>query len=376
MIFMAWRMLTENRGKFLSMVLALSFAVLLITQQVAIFLGLMIRATGPLQNIAQADLWITDPNVRFINRIRPLNQRDLDRVRSTPGVAWAQPFFKSFARIDLPNGSFQYADLLGIDRATLIGQPPILLQGKMEDLRAPDAVMVEQAGRRKLPGVELGSRMQMGDQRAVVVGFCRARPSLESDVLVYTTYENALRYSPAFDRRTINVILVKVREGEDPNQVARHINQHTDLYARTPMQMQWSTYDFVLRETGIGINFGITVTLGFLVGLVLVGTTFYQFTLENLRNFAVLKAMGTQTRTLVRMVLFQAIVAGLIGYGIGVGLAGLFSLPGRRPGAELSTHFPWQLMLGSFVTVMVCVGLASLLSLRRVIQVEPASVFK
>jgi putative ABC transport system permease protein len=86
--------------------------------------------------------------------------------------------------------------------------------------------------------------------------------------------------------------------------------------------------------------------------------------------------MGARNAVLVRMVLLQAAVVGLIGFGIGCGPAGLFTIMGRRPGAELAPYFPWQLLLLTFVGMMVCIGLGSVLSLRRVIQLEPAVVFK
>ena len=102
----ALRMLLGDRGKYLSLVFGLSFAVLLIAQQGAIFLGLMLRATGPLQNVGQADLWVADPHTRYIGEIRALNDEDLQRVRSVPGVRWAEPFFTARATAELTNGRF------------------------------------------------------------------------------------------------------------------------------------------------------------------------------------------------------------------------------------------------------------------------------
>jgi putative ABC transport system permease protein len=167
-----------------------------------------------------------------------------------------------------------------------------------------------------------------------------------------------------------------VKPGFDIKAVAADIEARTGLAALTRQELTRRTVKFIIKETGIGINFGITVLLGFIVGLVVSAAILYQFTLENIRNFAVLKAMGATTPVLVKMILLQASLAGLIGYGIGVGGAGLFGLMGRRPGAELAAEFPWQLMLGALVAMLVCVSLGSFLSLRRVIRLEPAIVFK
>lgn len=368
-------MLLGDRGKYLALVLGLAFAVLLIAQQAAIFLGLLLRATGPLQNVGQADLWIADKATRYIGEFRALDDEDMLRVRSVPGVAWAQPFYAYRALAELPTGKFQTVQIIGIDRTTMIGRPPEITEGRLEDLRAPDAVIVEETARPKLDDIRIGGTFRLNDRRAVVVGFCRAKASFESNALIYTTVENAQGFVP-LGRKRLSYVLVRVREGENLTQVADAISRHTGLGAFTQPEMQARTIEFIIKETGIGINFGITVLLGFIVGLVVAGAILYQFTLENLRNFAVLKAMGARTRVLVAMILLQAVTAGTIAFGIGVGAAGGFTLISRSPDSELAAEFPWQLLVGSLVAMLICVSLGSLLSLRRVISLEPAIVFK
>ena len=144
MVRIALRMLLGDRAKYLSLVLGLSFAVLLIVQQGAIFMGLMLQATGPLQNISQADLWVGDPYLKWVTETRNLNESDLNRIRSTPGVAWAEPFFNTRAACDLPNGDFRFVNIVGIPRSTMVGRPPQITRGRLEDLRISDAVLVEE----------------------------------------------------------------------------------------------------------------------------------------------------------------------------------------------------------------------------------------
>lgn len=368
-------MLFGDRAKFLSLVFGLSFAVLLIAQQGSIFLGLLKRATGPLQNTSQADLWITDKETTYIFEYRPLNEKYLLRVRSVAGVAWAEPFFSSRAQAELPGGQFHQVQVIGIDRTTLVGQPPVMLEGRLEDLRAPDAVIIEESSRPKLGNVGIGDTLKLNDRRAVVVGVCRAKLGFESNALLYTSYENAVAFTPT-GRDRLSFILAKAKDGEAPAEVARRIEAVTGLGAYPRDEMERRTIRYILTNTGIGINFGITVLLGFIVGLVVVAATFHEFTLENLKYFAVFKAMGTRTRVVIGMVLTQALVVGLISYGIGVGLASIFSLTGRRPGAELAPYFPWPMLAGTLLAMLVCVSLGSLLSLRRVVALEPAVVFK
>ncbi len=375
MLGVALKMLLGDKGKYLALVMGLAFAVLLITQQGSIFFGLMLRATGPLQNISQADLWVADPNVKWVSETRSLGDEDLNRVRSVAGVAWAEPFFNTRAVAELPSGNFRSVNLVGISRSTMVGRPPEMLEGRLDDLRIADAVILEETARKKLENPIIGSVLKLNDRRAVVVGFARAKTGFDSPALLYTTYENAVNFVP-LGRKTLSYILVGVKEGVPVADVQARIARLPDLIGLTPDQMRWRTVEFIMKETGIGINFGITVFLGFIVGLVVSAAIFYQFTVDNLRNFAVLKAMGARRLTLIGMILLQAVVVGAVGFGIGVGGAGLFSLMGRKPGAELAVYFPWQLMFAALFAMIACVSIGSLLSLSRVLRLEPAVVFK
>jgi len=375
----ALRMLFGNRAKYLSLVFGLSFAVLLITQQGAIFMGLLTRATGPLQNVTQPDLWVTDPQTEYIGDVRGLQDSDLNRVRSVEGVSWAEPFFAARALVELgepgkSSAGFKTAQLIGVARTTMVGRPPIVTRGNLEDLRIPDAVLVDESSRARLGNIDVGDTIKLNDQRAVVVGFCKIKLGFESNAVIYTTYDNALRFVPPA-RKQMTFVLVKVRDGVDPLAVQQRIARLPNLAAFTQGQMRQRTVGFILRETGIGINFGITVLLGFIVGLVVSAAIFYQFTLDNLRNYGVLKAMGARTPTLIAMILLQSITVGLIGYGIGVGLAGLFGIL-TKGSDNIAFVFPWQLGFVSLAAVLACVSLGSLLSLIKVVRLEPAVVFK
>lgn len=375
MLRLALRMLTRDTGKYIALVVGLSFATLLITQQGSIFLGLLKRSTGVLQNVGQPDLWVCDPQIQTVLEIRGMSQRDYDRVRAVPGVAWAEPFFSSRATVELPDGSFKTAQLIGVDRSTLVGQPPEVIRGSLDDLRAPDAVFVEESSRPRLANVDIGDTLRLNDKRAIVVGICRAKTGFDSNAMIYTTFDNATRFTPV-GREAISFILTKVQPGLDPRVVADDIEARTGLGAFTPDELFNRTVNFILTQTGIGINFGTTVLLGFIVGLAVTAAIFYQFTVENLRHFAVFKAMGASTRTLIVMVLLQALTVGAIGFCIGAGLAAAFSLQGRRPGAELAPYFPWQLFLVCFGGMFFCICFGSLLSIRKVVKLEPGVVFK
>jgi putative ABC transport system permease protein len=383
MNYIALKMLMGDRGKYLGIVMGLTFASLIMTQQPAIFVGLMMRSYSFITDVGLPDIWVMDPKVQFIDDVKPMQDMELYRVRGIEGVEWATPLYKGLIKARLANGNFQTCNVIGLDDATLIGGPPQMLEGRLEDLRRSDAVIVDKDGALEKLGVpgpdgkpiplKVGDTLELNDRRAIVVGIAKTTRTFQSQPVVYTTYTRAMMYAPR-ERKLLSFILVKAKPGEDPKAVTERIRRSTDLAAYTQAEFQKLTYDYFMENTGIPINFGISVTLGFIVGAAIAGQTFYSFTMENLRQFGVLKAMGTSNWTLLRMILLQATLVGIIGYGLGVGLTSLFGWAMRN--TILAFKFPWELLVFSGVGVILICIFAALISIRKVIALEPAVVFK
>jgi putative ABC transport system permease protein len=173
----------------------------------------------------------------------------------------------------------------------------------------------------------------------------------------------------------LSFVLADAAPGVDPREVCHRIEAQTGLQALTRTDFLWKTIVYYLRKTGIPVNFGITVLLGFLVGTAIAGQTFYLFTVENIRQFGALKAMGTSNWMILCMVLSQALQVGVVGYGVGVGLAALFGW-WTRAASRLSFFMPWQVLVITAAAVFVIVLVASLLSIRKVLVLDPAIVFR
>ena len=146
MNWVALKMLTGDRSKYLGIIFGVTFATLLMSQQMSIFIGIMQRTASQIQDITEADIWVMDSKVRFIDEIPALPDDTLQRVRGVPGVAWAVRMYKGNVRCRLAEGKFRNAILIGLDDATLVGVPPIMLAGNFDGLRTPDGVIVDKAG--------------------------------------------------------------------------------------------------------------------------------------------------------------------------------------------------------------------------------------
>ena len=385
MNWIALKMLVGDRAKYIGILIGITFASLLITQQSAIFTGMMTRTIGAITDLGMPDIWVVDPKVQYIDDIKSLQDTVLYRVRSVPGVGWAVPLYKGNLKARLENGAFQTCIVFGLDDATLIGGPPVMVQGTLADLRRSEGVIVDEVGAKgKLakpsayPGgpripLQIGDTLELNDHRAVVVGICKVSRTFQSQPVLFTTYSRATTFAPQ-ERKLLSFVLVKAKEGESLEELCRRIKKVTGFAAYTSYEFKKLTMTYYLKYTGMPINFGIAVTLAFVVGTVIAGQTFYNFTLDNLRYFGTLKAMGASNGLLLRMILLQSLLVGALGYGMGVGIASFVGYSASS--TELSFRLLWQVLAISAAAVIVICSIASVISIRKVMRLEPAIVFR
>ena len=385
MYLIALKMLVGNKGKFFAMLFGVALTSLIITQQSSIFVGLMSRTVGFLFDTPLPDLWVMDPKVQFVDDIKPLQDTKLLQIRGVQGVEWAVPLYKGSIRARLPNGSFQTCNVIGLDDSTLVGGPPVMAVGTVADLRLADSVIVDEAaanGKLAKPGptptspktpLRIGDILELNDNRAVVVGIARTTRTFQSQPVVYTTYSRAMRFAPR-ERKLLSFILAKAQPGADLSVVAKRINQQTGLVAYTRSQFKSVTIRYFMKNTGIPINFGIAVGLGFLVGVAIVGQTFYSFITDNMRYLGILKAMGASNGLLFIMIILQTMLVGALGSSIGMGLASLTSIISKN--SELAFYMPWQIPVVTVLATTLITVLTTIFSLWKVLRLEPGIVFR
>lgn len=378
MLWIAIRMLTGDAQKFYGLLFGIAFSTLLITQQMTIFVNLVQRGASGVYNAPEAEVWVMDPVSRTTDVSYAMPPTALDKVRSVKGVEWAVPHLRAQATVRTREGDLEGVAVIGVDDATLIGLPERMAKGDKSVLFAPDAVAVDDTGALNFFPSEIdpvGERLELNDQRAVIRGVADAIPSFTSTVVLYTRYSNALNFVPG-TRNRLSFVLVGVSEGQTPSDVAARIERETGLKARTRDEFAQAGVNFIIENTGIPTNFGITVVLGFVVGVAIVGLTFSLFIRDNIKQFGALKAIGVTNSKIVRMVAVQAGLVGLIGYALGVlGTITFLRAFGGNPFFK-GFYIPWQVPLISLVSVFFILSITGWLALRTVMKTEPASVFR
>ncbi len=378
MFVVAIQMLMGDRVKYLILISALAFSTLLMTQQSAIFWGLMKWTTTKMRN-TKAPIWVVDPGVLQVNQMQELRDTDLARVKSVSGVEWALPLYVSFLKAKLYSGDFLIIDLIGVDSATLLGVPPQLVKGKLEDLWKADAVIVdeevvEQFSSHDHGALDIGDVLDINDHELKIVGIVAGERSIFGQPAIYTTYDRAIEIAPPV-RRTLGYILVQPMPNIPIEEVVKNIEKETGLRAYTEDNFFWQTIKWYVVNTGIPISFGAAILLGFIVGLAVAGQTFYSFIHENIGNLAALRAMGASMDLLKRMILMQAAVAGFIGYGIGLGMAAIFGFSILHL-KKLPFALPWTISVGVFIFIILICLFSAYLGIRQVRKIDPAEVFR
>jgi putative ABC transport system permease protein len=378
MNFVALRMLTGDRAKYFGLVFAIAFCTFLLENQTSIFANILKRTAHQILDVTDAEVWVMDPKTEYWEQTKALKDTDLTRVRGVPGVQWAVRLFKGNPVARTLDGKFAVSFLIGLDDATLAGAPRRMFMGSWERLREPDSVVVDRAGYILLfPGepFELGRTLEMNDHRVTIVGISDASAPFVSLPVMHARYSEAVNFLGR-ERTQLSFVIARAAPGITPEALTARITAQTGLRARTTTEFMWDCVGYYLRNTGIPVNFGITILVALVVGTVVAGQTFYLFTVDNLKQFGALKAIGVSNRRLVGMIMLQALSVGALGFALGTGMAATFFELTLQKLATRGIVLMWQCVALTGACIMLVVLIASLLSIRRVLVLEPAAVFR
>lgn len=379
LLWIAVSMLIGDRVKFFALIFGVAFATLLMAQQSSFCIGLLSLSGNFVRDIREADVWVMREGTVSVESALPLPSTELFRVRGVAGVAWAMPLFKGNASVRVQGGGTKAVGVIGVDDSTLLGAPQTVLQGRFEDLRQPDAIFVNRTAYKALfPGQpeKLGATLELNDRRAVVAGIVDTSPGFATSDLVFTRYANAVRFVPS-GRNTLSFILVKANEGVSAADLSQRISQATGRKAVPRLTFVQESIDDVIKNSGIVPGFAVVVVLGCIVGVVIVALTLSLFIRDNIKALGALKAIGVSNSKLVVMVLAQALLAALIGYGLGIGgTAWLLEATSKAVPSFRTFYMPWQVMAATAAAVTVMTLGAALTSVRRVLKTDPAIVFR
>ncbi len=370
---LARRNLFHDKIRLMVTLTGIIFAVVLIVVQLGLFFGFTTSTKSVLDH-SQADLWITARNTPYVDVAVGFNERKFYRVLATPGVAAAEKYIVRWSQWKNQSGRTESVEVVGVDPNKLMGLPWNVVEGDASQLKQPHAVMVDEIYKEKLGVHKVGEWFEVRGYRVKVVGFTRGIRAFTTAPYVFTSFKNAQDFC-IFDADQTNFVLVKAAAGVDLKQLQAELQRRlpdNDVY-RT-QEFAEKTSNYWMFTTGAGISVLMGAVLGLVVGLVVVTQTIYATTMDHIREFGTLKAMGAPNSYVYRVIITQAAIAAVMGYSMALVVTFFVTYGGSSSGAPIMVS--WRLLvIMFFVTVGMCIT-AGVVSIKKVMGLDPAMVFR
>ena len=416
MASIARKNLFEDIPRFIVAQAGIVFAVSLVTIQIGILRGFS-RSTALLVDQSSADLWVASKDIVHLELSSPMPAQRVEQAQKIAGVDRAEALMIRSSVWRDSTGKINPIRIFGFDPNSQMLPGWQITQGNLSALKQPYTVMVDANSLKSLGLNQLGDRGSIGAFGALpaqFVGVTRNTQSIASSAFIFTSLDNANAYgiggsdtgvtctrelsgaiacanqNPAFTTSTLNpaaprrvnvqdpisFVLIRAKPGQDLNQLKQRLEAALpDSRAYTRAELANLTHTFWTDRTGIGFVLGLGATVGFVVGMVIVGQILYSSVSDHIREFGTLKAMGASNWVIYSVILEQALWMAVLGFipslafclGLGVwtqAAKGIMILITPATGAGLFV-----------LTVVMCVG-SALFAVQKVTRVDPAIVFK
>jgi putative ABC transport system permease protein len=374
MVDLGFKMLLHDRTRFVITVSGVAFAVCLVLAQVGLFNGLMDNAAMTIRK-SSADLWITSRNTANVDFPQTYPESRVDRIRSVPGVERADNLIVAYLNLALPSGAQESTITYALKDFRAWNLPWEMKEGRVEDLRRGRFVVIDDKAQRRFGAFRTGEYRQAFETRLQIVGQSTGALSFTTTPISFIDYDLVQAIQPDLLRGKTTYTLVKLVPGADAAAVQAEIQRrlpYNDVHTREAWATKSETYWIV--NTGLGMNSYLTVFLGCLVALVVVAQTLYTSTMEHLKEFGTVKAIGGSNWDIYAILARQASIAAAAGFLLGAAMAyGLIPLAAK---ADLKLLLPLPFVATTAVgTLALCLG-AAMLSFRKVAGIDPGLVFR
>jgi putative ABC transport system permease protein len=372
---LARRNLFHDRVRFAVTLTGIVFALVLIIIQFGLFLGFTTTTSNNIDR-SGADLWVVFHGVGYFDTGHNFSERKYYQILATPGVQQAEKYMQAFGRWKRPDGRVENIQVIGFHPGSGLGEPWNVVAGNAGDVKQEDAVLVDELYREKLGVTKIGDRVEIGDRRARVAGFTRGIRSFTTSPFVYTSFKNSLDYTnPVSEEDTTAYVLVKAAASVAPEELQKGLRARlTDVDVYTTAEFSRRTRFYWMFTTGAGLAVLTAALMGLVVGVAVVAQTIYAATMDHIREYGTLKAMGATNWYLYRVLIEQAVWSGVLGYGLAMVVAHFIVQASEKGGALIL--MPVSMAIGMlFLAVAMCVA-AALVSINKVTRIDPAMVFR
>ncbi len=373
MVSIARRNLFHDKTRLIITIVGVIFAVILMTAQIGAYFGFVGNASQLIDN-SPADIWITSQNTVNFDSAKPFSENKINKVRGLNDVLWVEKIAQTWGLLKLKNGGTESLQIIGFNSENGVGGPWKMKEGVIKDLKVGNSIIIDESSLERL-NVGLGDKLEIFDKKTEIVGISQGVRSFTTYPMAFADYDTAKDFSRIMGEDETTFILVKLKAGVDRERFVEKLRGRmsgVDVYTKDEFSHKTRLYWGL--QTGIGIGIGITVVLGFIVGTVIVGQTIYSSTMEHLREFGTLKAIGATNMDIYKIIFEQAIINACIGFAVGFIMTLLTKNIYNRFGLNMVLT-PNLIIAMFFITLFMCI-LSSFISIRKAAKVDPVIVFK
>ena len=383
----AWLQLKREKLRLLVALSGTAFAVILIFMQLG-FQDALFSSSVRYHGKLDYDIAIISPKMDFIVQPETFPRRRVVQALGVEGVESVSSVYLGLGRWRNPAKATETRSIyvVGFDPTESVFDLPGV-RANLEALRLPDVVIYDRDSRPEFGPVpemltaalaegRAGVQTEVANRTVTVVGLFQLGTSFGIDASLITSDLNFRRLFPYQGAGEINLGLVRLAEGLDPEVGRDRIRASIpgDVEVLTRAGFTQREIDYWNRATPIGYVFSFGVIIGLTVGGIIVYQILFADVSDHLQEYATLKAMGYTNGFLFKVVLQEAVILAVLGYlpGLGVSLL-LFRTAGDATRLPLEMNLPLALsVLG--LTIAMC-ALSGAIALRKIRSADPAEIF-
>lgn len=374
MLWLALKTLFHEKGRLVITLTGIIFSTVLTLTQVAMYLGMMGNATCVIRH-TDADFWITSRNVQNFDFTNPFPEEWINKVRALPDILWADRLILTWGFIKLANGGKEQVQIIGFNPDTGVGAPWSMVSGNPAETKGGNYMIIDKTSEKRLGKLVPGTVWELNEKRFKLIGLSEGVKSFTTAPVVLMSYDRAQTFQGLVKEKETSYIVAKVRNKESRERAIKYLREtmkNNDVYTREGFIHRSVMYWTV--QTGMGMGFFLTAMLGLIVGGAIVGQTVYANTMEHLREFGTLKALGARNTDIYKVIFIQVGLNAVIGFTAGSTLILLAKDGIERAGVSL--YLGPLLFLAIFFVVLITCLLSAHFSVRKVRTLDPVSVFR
>jgi putative ABC transport system permease protein len=371
MIKEAFKFMWYDKAKMFGILFGIILSVFLIGQQLGICFALLGGTISLAENNKQY-IWVVSDKSQQVSDLPLLDMRISRELMTVAGVLRVNTMVVGAGSAKFKDDTKTPITLIGTQSPRHVGGPWNFVKGSLEDLQQEGAIITDEYDQISSKKIKMGDHFEFNGNRVFLSGNTRGAKGL-GVAYGFTTVER-VRKLCRIPTTQASAFLVEIESGYTNQQVVDNINKEImGVRARDGQAFTDESLKYFALNSGIVASFGLLVIFAIITGFAIVGLTMFSAVNDRLKDYGTLKAIGGTNGIIRRLILWQAVIYSVVGFGVAfVLLKGFVNVTKTSLNIKIT---PYLTLFLIGVTLFIAI-LGSLLAMRKIIKMEPAQVFR